>query len=93
MRSSLSTQVDRYWRSVSDKPRFTLSEHDMLLEIVLSTCCTSTYSCPLTTTIPSPGKSPISAPAGESRSGRAARPSGWLAGRRCSGAEGSPQTA
>ena len=61
-----SSQVDAT-DGASGKPRFTLSEHDMLPVIVLSTCCTSTHFCPLTTMSPSPGKSPIDAPVSETR--------------------------
>jgi hypothetical protein len=71
----------RYRRGVSDKPRFTLSEHDMLFVIVLSTCCASIHSCPLTIMSPSPGKSPINAPVSKASPiwpGSTAKAAGWL---------------
>ena len=69
-----SSQVDAT-DGASGRPRFTLSEHDMLPVIVLSTCCTSTHFCPLTTMSPSPGKSPIDAPVSKTR-WRRLRPAG-----------------
>merc|ERR1740130_1091532 len=56
------SQVDATGGVSGKPPRFTLSVHDMLFVIVLSTCCASTHSCALTTMSPSPGKSPIDAP-------------------------------